>query len=185
MPGICEFAVNLVGNHKHVVTEANLADALQLRTCPHPSNGVVRVAEKKHAGLGCLGLEIFPVYAPAAVFIMKRAVQLHALVVPYCREKRVVAGREHYYLVSGNGHGLDCGRVGSYYSGCRNHGLTGNPLPAMARREPLVLYRKVVVRNKFVSKDAVVKPFLQGLEYSRSGLEVHVGHPHGQHAALT
>ena len=45
MSRVGQFAMYFVGHHRHVVAEADFADLHQFLPCPHPSGGIVGIAE--------------------------------------------------------------------------------------------------------------------------------------------
>ena len=178
--GISELAVDFVGNHEHIAAEADLSHAGKLFPGPDAAGGIVGVAQQQHPGFPRLGLEVFPVNGVGAVFVVQGLVQLHALVVADGREKGVVARGLHHHFVAGDGHGLDGGAVGCDNPGGGHDIIPADARPAVPLAEPPGHGLKIAVRHQFIAEHAVVQAALQRFQDFGRGLEVHVGHPHGQ-----
>ena len=61
-----QLAVYLVGDDPHAMAQADVVHACELLACPHPSGGVVGVAEHEqlHPRVGGLALHVVEVHTP-------------------------------------------------------------------------------------------------------------------------
>ena len=106
--GIDEFAMYLVAENKDPVLHAYVAHAEEFVACPHPSYGVMRIAEDEefHSGVAALPFEFFPVDRDGIV-LQEFVLDDGASVVPDAGEETVIDGRLDEYLVARTGHCLD------------------------------------------------------------------------------
>ena len=174
--------MNLIGYDSNAVSQTYLAHATKLVACPHPSAGIVRVAEKEefHPGVGSFLLKIVEIDGIGSVGIEQRRSYCFTVVVAYRREKAIIDRRLHQYPVAGNGQCLDNSRHGRY-----NPRGVDDPVasdrPAVPPVEPL--YKRIVIRigHTRISENTMFHPTTQSIHNRLGRTEIHIGHPHGQH----
>ena len=180
LTGHGELAMYFVGYHRHVVPVADVAHALQLFGCPHPSGGIVRIAQQQHprAWVGGFLLQVFIIHAVRVALQHQRVGDADAAAVAYGRVEAVVHRALHQHTVARARQGFEDGGDSGHYARGINHFLPAD-VPPVAAIEPVAQGRVVFVGHACVAEDAVSYPALQGVDDGLRGAEVHVGHPHG------
>ena len=173
-----QFAMYFVGHHRHVVAEGDFADLHQFLPCPHPSGGIVGIAEQHHfyPFVGGFPFQVFEIDAVGMVFVNERVACRFAAVVADGGEEAVVDGRLHQYFVARHGQGLDDGGHGRHYAGGINHPLLFNG-PSVSAFEPCADGFVILIGHPCVTEDAVSHAVGQGFRDGGSRTEVHVRHP--------
>ena len=180
-----KLAMYLVSHHRHAVTQADVAHALQLLARPHAAGGVVRIAEQheRHARVGSPAFQVVEVHAIGAAVPQERALLGHAAVVAYGGEEAVVHGRLHQHLVARHGEGPDDGRQGRHHADGVDDVAAVNR-PSVAAREPSRNGIVISIRHTGIAENAVLHAARQCLGDGGRRAKIHVGHPQRQHVRV-
>ena len=182
-PLIHQFAVNLISDHRHAVAQTDVAKPRQLVGSPDASSRIVWIAEQHHFGARVgdttlKSVEIHPIGVGGAA---QRIAHNLAAVVAYRREEAVVDWSLHNHLVARHGQSLYHRRYRRHHSRSVDYPFAVD-VPPMPPAEPRCHGIVVGVGHTGVAKDSVRHAFLQRVDDGRRRAEVHVGHPHRQHA---
>ena len=180
MTGHDEFTMDFVADDEHAVTEADVAHACQLFSCPHASGWVVGVAEQKDfcVRVSAFRFEVFPIDFIAVVLHLERILCQDAPVVADTGEEAVIDGCLDEHNIAGLCDALDDGGDGGHDSAGVDEGLSLDG-PSVATGKPLDGGLVEAFGHEGVAEATVLYAFLECLLDARGYLEVHVCHPHG------
>ena len=175
-----EVGVDLVGDHQHVILQAQLHHPAQVRFLPDDAQGVVGRAEHEEIHLLELFFKVRPVHGPLTVHLHTGV--LHHLAVPGLRhivELRVHGGLDQNAAPL-RGEELHARREGLDHAQAPAH-EAGVDVPAVAALLPVPNGLKIAGGPGGVAPDALLGPGREGVDDGLGGLEVHVRDPQGDH----
>ena len=175
-----QVGVDLVGDHQHVMLQAQFHHPAQLLFRPDMAQGVVGGAQQEQVRLLQFLLKVCPVNGPLAVLLHELILQ--NLAVP-CLGHIIELGvhrRLNQDAATLRGEQLHAGGQGLHHAQAEAHeGLVD--IPAVAALLPAPNGLKIAVRPGGIAPDALLGPGLQGVDDGLGGLEVHVRDPQGDH----
>ena len=178
-----EVAVDFIGNEQEVVFDDKRGEAIKLLPSPHAGDGVVRITQVEHFGLGCNGgSQGIPVDDPAAVGESPRGAHGAAFEVTTGGEEGGIDGGEGEVVVACFGEG-ESGEIEA-----ADH--AGEPDDPVVFDSPTIVGGEVFTdgvesrrHRTSVAKDALFDAGVQGGDDGGGCLKIHIGHPHGEDIA--
>ena len=175
-----QVGVDLVGDHRHMILQAQLHHPAQLLLRPDDAQGVVGRAEDEKVHLFQLLLKVGPVHGPLTVLFHKLV--LHHLAVPGLGH--VVELGVHRRLdqdaAALRGEQPHTGGDGLHHAQAEAHEALVD-VPAVAALLPAADGLEIAVRPGGVAPDTLLGPGLQGVDDGLRGLEIHVCNPQRDH----
>ena len=178
--GVFEVGVDLVGQDRHAVLDADVRQAAQFVGAPDAADRVVRVAQHDGgaARVGGLGLQVLVVHHVAAVLKLQRVVQQGQAVVAGGGHERRVGRALHDHAVAGVGHGAQ-GRVDGRHDAVGERDPFGLDAQRVAAPHPAHQGIEILVGGVVVAEDVMLGGVDQRLHDLGGGLELHIGHGQG------
>ena len=186
VPRIGEVGVDLIGEHRHAVVDADVAESPELVGAPHASDRIVGVAQHdgRAARVGGFGGQIVEIHGVMAGLVHDQlVVEDGEPVVLGRRSERVVDGSLDDDLVSGMGHRAQ-GRVdGRHDAVGQAHPFRPDP-PVVAAVHPADQRVEIRVGRIIVAEDVGLRGMDERVDDLGGRLELHVGHGHGDHVVV-
>ena len=175
--------MDLIGNDKNLMFQADIAEPFQFLSGPDARNRIVRTAQKKQLNMLIFNF-LFKVRKIDMVTIVLTQIQriahnTSASILDDLR-KRIVDRLLDQHRIPRFGVRPYCCRQRKHHTRCVDKPLTFH-LPVMALTHPPADTLKVGIRGLTVAKDPVFDPFGECILYKRGCLKIHVCHPKRQY----
>ena len=176
-----QVAVDLVTDDSDPIPGAQFGQPCQFLLRPDPSTRVLGVAEQqqRRLGVGQLLLQVFPVDGISLFGQLQRTFQRNTPVVPDRVEEDVVDRCHHHHFLGRGRQFPDQRGDGGNHPGGEDQPILLNGQTVAALPPPHIGVIPLVRDNR-VPENPVLHALGERLLDFRSGLEVHVRHPHGQ-----
>ncbi len=174
----CDTIVDLVGNNRNAMAEADVAHAAEFFGSPDTACWVVGVAEEENLGVGQsrLGLEVLPINLIAILGADKLILHEVAMAIIDAGEEAVVCRGLHKDATTIALKALDDGGHSGYYANGVDNPI-GLDMPIVATCVPIGYGIIEALGDLGVAVDVVVDATLEGLNNLGGYGKIHVGDP--------